>query len=105
MERLARLMAFAEARGRDKGLRGPSGAWLAVWVLTVSYRYLKKWAAEEPVVVREALLPGQQLVISHFLPGTEPPPEPSSSRRSRRKAKRKQRKGNGRTGNSTATSS
>ena len=91
MERLARLLAFAELRGRDKGLRGPSGAWLAVWVLTVSYRHLKKWAAEEPVVVREALLPGQQLVISHFRPGTEPPAPASTSRRSRRKAQREQR--------------
>lgn len=90
MERLARLMAFAELRGRDKGLRGPSGAWLAVWVLTVSYRYLKKWTAEEPVVVREALLPGQQLVISHFRPGTAPPAPPSPSRRGR-KAKRRRR--------------
>lgn len=98
MERLARLMAFAELRGRDKGLRGASGAWLAVWVLTVSYRHLKKWTAEEPVVVREALLPGQQLVVSHYLPGTEPPPPQSSSRRSRRKAERKQRKGGGTVG-------
>lgn len=95
MERLARLMAFAELRGRDKGLRGASGAWLAVWVLTASYRYLKKWAAEEPVVVREALLPGQQLVISHFLPGTEPEAPASSSRR--RKPTRKTRSGHRRT--------
>lgn len=91
MERFARLMAFAELRGRDKGLRGPSGAWLAIWVLSVSYRHLRKWTAEEPVVVREALLPGQQLVISHFSKGTEPPPPESPSRRGRRKAKRNAR--------------
>ncbi|MGK2929035.1 MAG: hypothetical protein ACSLFO_05595 [Acidimicrobiales bacterium] len=88
MERLARLMAFVELRGRDRGLRGASGAWLAVWVLTTSYRHLKKWGAPEPVVVREALLPGQQLVISHYRTGTEPPAPQPTSRRARRKQKR-----------------
>jgi hypothetical protein len=73
LERLARLMTFAELRGRDRGLRGASGIWLAIWVLSFSFRHLRKWAAREPVVVRERLLPGQQLVISHFPEGSEPP--------------------------------
>lgn len=90
MERLARTMAFAELRGRDKGLKGASGAWLAIWVISVSYRYLRKWTGPKPVVVRETLLPGQQLVISHFPQGAVPPepaPQPRS-RRARRKAAR-----------------
>lgn len=73
MERIARLIAIAEMRGRDRGLRGASGAWLAVWVLTVSYRYMKKWAGPDPVVVREVLRPGHQLVISHYPEGEQPP--------------------------------
>lgn len=83
MGRIARLIAWAELTGRDKGLRGASGAWLAVWVLTTAYRYLKKWAAPEPVVVREVLQPGQQLVITHFPKGAAPP-EPARARRRRR---------------------
>jgi hypothetical protein len=84
-------MAVAELRGRDKGLKGASGFWLAVWVVSVAYRYLRKWAAPEPVVVRETLLPGQQLVISHFPKGAEPPepaPQPRSRRARRRAARR-----------------
>ncbi len=87
MERFARMMAAAELRGRDKGLRGASGAWLAVWVLTVAYRHLRKWMAAEPVVVREVLLPGQQLVVTHYPKGTEPP-EPAPAPRSRRARRR-----------------
>lgn len=91
MERLARTMAVAELRGRNKGLRGASGAWLAVWVISVAYRYLRKWAAPEPVVVRETLLPGQQLVISHFPKGAEPP-EPARQPRGRRARRRAARR-------------
>ncbi len=87
MERLAGLIAAAELRGRDKGLRGASGAWLAVWVLTISFRHLRKWMAPEPVVVREVLLPGQQLVVTHYPKGTEPP-EPGPAPRSRRARRR-----------------
>ncbi len=88
MERLARWFALAEASGRDKGLRGASGFWLAVWVAMVSFRHVRKWAQPEPVVVREVLGPGQQLVISHFAKGTEPPPPVAAgrSRRARRRA-------------------
>lgn len=91
MERLARTMAIAELRGRDKGLRGASGFWLAIWVVSVAYRYLRRWTTPEPVVVRETLLPGQQLVISHFAKGAEPPVSESrrGSRRARRRAARK----------------
>ncbi len=90
MERFARMMAAAELRGRDKGLRGASGAWLAVWVLTVSYRHLRKWMAPDPVVVREVLLPGQQLVVTHYPKGAEPaePIPAARSRRARRRAAR-----------------
>ena len=91
MERLARTMAVAELRGRDKGLRGASGAWLAVWVVSIAYRYLRKWTTPDPVIVRESLLPGQQLVISHFPKGAEPP-EPERRPRSRRARRRAARK-------------
>lgn len=90
MERLARTMAVAELRGRDKGLKGASGFWLAIWVLSVSYRYLRKWTSPEPVVVREALLPGQQLIISHFPKGAAPP-EPPRGRKARRARRRNKR--------------
>lgn len=88
VERIARTMAAAELRGRDKGLRGASGAWLAVWVLAASYRHLRKWAAPEPVVVRRKLEPGQRLVITHYEKGTEPPEPVARSRRQRKKAKK-----------------
>jgi hypothetical protein len=84
---LAASMAWAELRAREKGLRGPSGVWLAIWVISVSYRQLRKWTEPEPVVVRERLLPGEQLVVSHFRKGTEPP-EPSKRRRSKRRRHR-----------------
>ena len=84
MERLASLMAWAELRGRDRGLRGASGAWLAIWVLTVAWRHLKEWTRPDPVVVRESLAPGQRLVITNYVTGTEPP-EPERARRRRRR--------------------
>lgn len=84
MERLAAIMAWAELRGRDRGLRGASSAWLAIWVLTVAWRHLKEWTQPEPVVVRERLAPGQRLVITNYLKGTEPP-EPETTRRRRRR--------------------
>jgi hypothetical protein len=86
VERIAAGLAWAELRGRDRGLRGSSGAWLAVWVLAVSYRHIKKWAAADPVVIREKLEPGQQLVITHFAEDAAPPPLPKRSRRARRKS-------------------
>lgn len=83
-------MAWAELRGRDKGLRGASSVWLAIWVITSAYRYLQRWTSPEPVVVREVLQPGQQLVVTHFPKGSEPAPLPSTkSRRARRKAARR----------------
>lgn len=87
VERLARTMAWGEIRGRDKGLQGSSSTWLAIWVITVAYRYLRKWASPDPVIVREVLLPGQQLVVSHYPKGGAPP-APPRSRRARRKAAR-----------------
>lgn len=77
-------MAWAEARGRDKGLRGASSTWLAVWVLASSYRFIKRLAAREPVVVREALAPGQQLLVTHYVRGREPEEPPTARRRRRR---------------------
>lgn len=82
-------MAWAELRGRDKGLRGASSVWLAIWVVASAYRYLQRWTRPEPVVVREVLQPGQQLVVTHFPKGTEPEPLPPTSRRARRKAARR----------------
>ena len=84
MERFAALVAWAELRGRDKGLRGASSAWLAIWVLTVAWRRLKDWAGPDPVVVREALGPGQRLVITNYVRGTEPP-APATGRKRRRR--------------------
>lgn len=84
MERLAAIVAWAELRGRDRGLRGASSAWLAIWVLTVAWRHLKEWTQPEPVVVRERLAPGQRLVITNYVKGTEPP-EPDTARRRRRR--------------------
>jgi hypothetical protein len=78
VERLAAIMAWAELRGRDRGLRGASSAWLAIWVLTVAWRHLKEWTQPEPVVVRE------RLVITNYVKGTEPP-EPETGRRRRRR--------------------
>lgn len=66
MERVLGAIAWAELRGRDRGLRGSSGAWLAVWVLATAFRHLRKTVAAQPVVVREELKPGEQLVITHF---------------------------------------
>ena len=85
MERLAAVVAWAELRGRDRGLRGASGAWLAIWVLTVAWRHLRDWTRPEPVVVREALLPGQRLIITNYVAGTEPPPPAEKKRRRRRR--------------------
>lgn len=82
MERVLGAIAWAELRGRDRGLRGPSGAWLAVWVLATAFRHLRKLVAAEPVVVREELKPGEQLVITHFEKEKRP------SRRARRRARK-----------------
>ncbi len=81
------MMAWAELRGRDRGLRGSSGAWLAVWVLTIAFRQLRKMAGPDPIVVREVLQPGQQLVITHFAKDQAPAVPGKQSRRARRKAR------------------
>ncbi len=86
MRRLARSMAWAELRGRDKGLRGSSSIWLGIWVIATAYRYLQRWTSPDPVVVREVLQPGEQIVVTHFPKGSEPAPLPARSRRARRKA-------------------
>lgn len=87
MGRIARMVAWGELRGRERGLRGSSGAWLAVWVLSIAYRQLRKMAGPDPVVVREVLKPGQQLVITHFAKDQAPPPAGKQSRRARRSAR------------------
>lgn len=83
VERIAAGIAWAELRGRDRGLRGASSAWMAIWVLAVSYRYLRKLTAEEPVVIREELKPGQQMVITHFSADQTPASLPKRKRRRR----------------------
>lgn len=70
--RFARSMAWAELRARNDGLRGASSGWLAIWVLLTGYRYLKRKAAPDPIVIRERLEPGEQLVITHYAKGAEP---------------------------------
>ena len=87
MPSVAKLVAWAELRSRTDGLRGASSAWMAVWVLLSGYRYIKRKAAPDPVVVRERLEPGQQLVITHFAKGAEP--TDPVRRRSRRRRRRR----------------
>lgn len=79
----AKAAAWAELRARTDGLRGSSSTWMAIYVLLTGYRYLKKKAAPDPVVVRERLEPGQQLVITHYAKGTEPRAVPGRRRRRR----------------------
>lgn len=82
--RFAKVAAWAELRARTDGLRGSSSAWMAIWVLLTGYRYLKRKAAPDPVVIRERLEPGQQLVVTHFAKGAAPA-DPVASRRRRRR--------------------
>lgn len=82
--RFAKVAAWAELRARTDGLRGSSSAWMAVWVLLTGYRYVKRKAAPDPVVIRERLEPGQQLVVTHFAKGAAPD-DPVASRRRRRR--------------------
>lgn len=82
--RFAKVAAWAELRARTDGLRGSSSAWMAMWVLLTGYRYLKRKAAPDPVVVRERLEPGQQLIVTHFAKGAAPA-DPVASRRRRRR--------------------
>lgn len=92
VERIAGAMAWAELRGRDRGLRGASGLWLGVWVVSVAYRHLRKMTGPDPVVIRETIRPGQQLVITHFPEDRPPAPlAPAGSRRARRKARKADR--------------
>ena len=80
----AKAAAWAELRARSDGLRGSSSAWMAIWVLLTGYRYIKRKAAPDPVVIRERLEPGQQLVVTHFAKGAAPD-DPVASRRRRRR--------------------
>ena len=82
--RFAKVAAWAELRARTDGLRGSSSAWMAVWVLLTGYRYLKRKAGPDPVIVRERLEPGQQLIVTHFAKGAAPA-DPVASRRRRRR--------------------
>lgn len=79
----AKAAAYAELRARTDGLRGSSSTWMAVWVLIAGYRWLKKRTGPEPVVVRERLEPGQQLVITHYAKGADPQAVPGRRRRRR----------------------
>lgn len=82
--RFAKVAAWAELRARTDGLRGASSAWMAIWVLLTGYRYLKRKAGPDPVIVRERLEPGQQLIVTHFAKGAAPA-DPVASRRRRRR--------------------
>jgi hypothetical protein len=82
--RFAKVAAWAELRARTDGLRGSSSAWMAIWVLLTGYRYIKRKAGPDPVVIRERLEPGQQLVVTHFAKGAAPG-DPVASRRRRRR--------------------
>ena len=82
--RFAKVAAWAELRARTDGLRGSSSAWMALWVLLTGYRYIKRKAAPDPVIVRERLEPGQQLIVTHFAKGAAPA-DPVASRRRRRR--------------------
>ncbi len=88
MSRVAKVIAWAELRGRDDGLKGASSAWLAVWVLTTGWKYVKRMTQPDPVVIRERLEPGQQLVVTHFAPGAETAGEDVPARRGRRRRRR-----------------
>lgn len=81
MPSIARLVAWADLRSRNDGLRGASSAWMAVWVFLQGYRYIKRKMAPDPVVVRERLEPGEQLVITHFAKGAAPEEVQVSRRR------------------------
>lgn len=86
--RIASAVAWAELRGRERGLKGPSSTWLAVWVAASGYRWIKRMTAPEPVVVREVLHPGQRLVVTHYAEDQEPPPLSQLSPRARKRAAR-----------------
>ena len=50
-----------------RGLFGGSRGWLAVWVLAVSTRALRRFIRKDPKVVYcEDLAPGESLVITHL---------------------------------------
>lgn len=83
--RIAKVAAWAEVRARTDGLRGSSSAWMAMWVLLTGYRFIKRRAEPDPVVVRERLEPGQQLIVTHFAKGAAPGDPVASPRRRRRR--------------------
>lgn len=87
--RLARLAQVAERTGRTRGLVGRSSGWLGVWAVAAGYRHLRNFLAEDPVVVRETLAPGESLVITNYRKGEEPPAPPELSRRQRKAAARR----------------
>jgi hypothetical protein len=68
-------------KSKEKGLLGDSSAWLGVWVAVVGGRWLYRAAQRKPVVVREVLRPGEQLVISHFPKGADVAPLPKKGRK------------------------
>jgi hypothetical protein len=58
-------MSFLFRRGLSKGVLGGSRPWLAVWVVLVGLRVLRRVLRDEPeVVYSEKLEPGETLVIS-----------------------------------------
>lgn len=90
--RLARIAQVAERTGRTRGLIGRNSTWLGVWAAAAGYRHLRNFLAEDPVIVRETLGPGQQLVITNYVKGTEPVEPPKLSRRQRKQAAKRAKK-------------
>lgn len=82
LPQIAKIAAWAELRARTDGLRGSSSTWMAIWVLLTGYRYIKRRSGPDPVVIRERLEPGQQLVVTHFAKGAAPS-DPVAGRRRR----------------------
>ncbi len=50
----------------DRGVKGDSGALLALWILMAGFRFIRKRAVRtNDLVYRGTLEEGQQLVITH----------------------------------------
>ena len=100
MGKLTKAFTFVEKQASSR--RRISPKWHQAWMIAVGYRYVRNFLAEEPEVIREVVGPGQQLVITHYAKGDEPPlpPAPPSRRARRRQAKaaKAERKAERRTG-------
>lgn len=85
MPAITKLLDLLQTRGREKGLLGRSGRWLAVWVVVAGVRWINRALSPEPVVIKEKLEPGERLLITHYGDDVELRTVPSPSRRRRRR--------------------